>query len=219
MKLRLLLGNGVTVLCVFTSGKLVAYDTDGDGDFDVEDAKVLLGKCFNPSCADQRVCVCVRTSVCVFVHRDASVWVSFARPIVASALPSSFRAVASPRRGCMLHAVHQDREQSLQELQSYQSHQSSQSSPLEPAAHRESRKEALRGRQGAAAWRSHVSSSSQARLSVLVTSCLVSCVAALVLALVSSALRFPRRPQLESAETHRKRLSSHLELGPPSGSL
>ncbi|KAI9537880.1 hypothetical protein NQZ68_020862, partial [Dissostichus eleginoides] len=24
-------------------GKLVAYDTDGDGDFDVEDAKVLLG--------------------------------------------------------------------------------------------------------------------------------------------------------------------------------
>lgn len=24
--------------------KLVAYDTDGDGDFDVEDAKVLLGK-------------------------------------------------------------------------------------------------------------------------------------------------------------------------------
>lgn len=29
----------------FTSaGKLVAYDTDGDGDFDVEDAKILLGK-------------------------------------------------------------------------------------------------------------------------------------------------------------------------------
>lgn len=26
------------------AGKLVAYDTDGDGDFDVEDAKVLLGK-------------------------------------------------------------------------------------------------------------------------------------------------------------------------------
>lgn len=26
------------------SGKLMAYDTDGDGDFDVEDAKVLLGK-------------------------------------------------------------------------------------------------------------------------------------------------------------------------------
>lgn len=26
------------------SGKLTAYDTDGDGDFDVEDAKVLLGK-------------------------------------------------------------------------------------------------------------------------------------------------------------------------------
>ncbi|CAG5896881.1 unnamed protein product [Menidia menidia] len=25
-------------------GKLVAYDTDGDGDFDVEDAKILLGK-------------------------------------------------------------------------------------------------------------------------------------------------------------------------------
>lgn len=25
-------------------GKLVAYDTDGDGDFDVEDAKLLLGK-------------------------------------------------------------------------------------------------------------------------------------------------------------------------------
>lgn len=25
-------------------GKLVAYDTDGDGDFDVDDAKVLLGK-------------------------------------------------------------------------------------------------------------------------------------------------------------------------------
>lgn len=29
-------------------GKLQSYDTDGDGDFDVEDAKVLLGKliCF-----------------------------------------------------------------------------------------------------------------------------------------------------------------------------
>lgn len=26
-------------------GKLVSYDADGDGDFDVEDAKVLLGKC------------------------------------------------------------------------------------------------------------------------------------------------------------------------------
>lgn len=26
------------------AGKLTAYDTDGDGDFDVEDAKVLLGK-------------------------------------------------------------------------------------------------------------------------------------------------------------------------------
>ncbi|CAB1341089.1 unnamed protein product [Coregonus sp. 'balchen'] len=26
-------------------GKLSAYDADGDGDFDVEDAKVLLGKC------------------------------------------------------------------------------------------------------------------------------------------------------------------------------
>ena len=26
------------------SGKLRAYDADGDGDFDVEDAKVLLGK-------------------------------------------------------------------------------------------------------------------------------------------------------------------------------
>lgn len=26
------------------TGKLMAYDTDGDGDFDVEDAKVLLGK-------------------------------------------------------------------------------------------------------------------------------------------------------------------------------
>lgn len=33
-------------LTVFAAavGKLVAYDTDGDGDFDVEDAKVLLGK-------------------------------------------------------------------------------------------------------------------------------------------------------------------------------
>lgn len=32
-------------LFYFTSaGKLVAYDTDGDGDFDVEDAKILLGK-------------------------------------------------------------------------------------------------------------------------------------------------------------------------------
>lgn len=29
---------------VAAAGKLVAYDTDGDGDFDVEDAKVLLGK-------------------------------------------------------------------------------------------------------------------------------------------------------------------------------
>lgn len=27
-----------------TVGKLTAYDADGDGDFDVEDAKVLLGK-------------------------------------------------------------------------------------------------------------------------------------------------------------------------------
>lgn len=26
-------------------GKLGIYDADGDGDFDVEDAKVLLGKC------------------------------------------------------------------------------------------------------------------------------------------------------------------------------
>jgi len=35
-----------SVSCVFVTavGKLVAYDTDGDGDFDVEDAKVLLGK-------------------------------------------------------------------------------------------------------------------------------------------------------------------------------
>lgn len=35
-----------TQLNVFVAavGKLVAYDTDGDGDFDVEDAKVLLGK-------------------------------------------------------------------------------------------------------------------------------------------------------------------------------
>ncbi|XP_023258371.1 aspartyl/asparaginyl beta-hydroxylase-like [Seriola lalandi dorsalis] len=32
-------------------GKLTAYDTDGDGDFDVEDAKVLLGKStLNLSC-------------------------------------------------------------------------------------------------------------------------------------------------------------------------
>ncbi|MEQ2274117.1 hypothetical protein XENORESO_014209 [Xenotaenia resolanae] len=33
-------------------GKLAAYDTDGDGDFDVEDAKVLLGKSifFFPAC-------------------------------------------------------------------------------------------------------------------------------------------------------------------------
>ncbi|TRY84178.1 hypothetical protein DNTS_026060 [Danionella cerebrum] len=30
-------------------GKLVSYDTDGDGDFDVEDAKVLLGKCADSS--------------------------------------------------------------------------------------------------------------------------------------------------------------------------
>uniref|UniRef100_A0A3B5L670 Aspartyl beta-hydroxylase/Triadin domain-containing protein n=1 Tax=Xiphophorus couchianus TaxID=32473 RepID=A0A3B5L670_9TELE len=30
-------------------GKLAAYDTDGDGDFDVEDAKVLLGKSISPS--------------------------------------------------------------------------------------------------------------------------------------------------------------------------
>ena len=36
----------IVSLCVFVAavGKLVAYDTDGDGDFDVEDAKVLLGK-------------------------------------------------------------------------------------------------------------------------------------------------------------------------------
>ena len=33
-----------TTLFVNAVGKLVAYDTDGDGDFDVEDAKVLLGK-------------------------------------------------------------------------------------------------------------------------------------------------------------------------------
>lgn len=31
------------------SGKLTAYDADGDGDFDVEDAKVLLGKSFSGS--------------------------------------------------------------------------------------------------------------------------------------------------------------------------
>ena len=33
-----------TCVSVTAVGKLVAYDTDGDGDFDVEDAKVLLGK-------------------------------------------------------------------------------------------------------------------------------------------------------------------------------
>lgn len=32
------------LVLVAAVGKLVAYDTDGDGDFDVEDAKVLLGK-------------------------------------------------------------------------------------------------------------------------------------------------------------------------------
>lgn len=32
------------LLLVAAVGKLVAYDMDGDGDFDVEDAKVLLGK-------------------------------------------------------------------------------------------------------------------------------------------------------------------------------
>lgn len=42
MRLCLLL---TAFLCYFASaGKLVAYDTDGDGDFDVEDAKILLGK-------------------------------------------------------------------------------------------------------------------------------------------------------------------------------
>lgn len=29
---------------LFVPGKLGIYDADGDGDFDVEDAKVLLGK-------------------------------------------------------------------------------------------------------------------------------------------------------------------------------
>lgn len=32
------------LVLVTAVGKLVAYDTDGDGDFDVEDAKVMLGK-------------------------------------------------------------------------------------------------------------------------------------------------------------------------------
>lgn len=32
--------------CLPHAGKLKAYDSDGDGDFDVEDAKVLLGKYF-----------------------------------------------------------------------------------------------------------------------------------------------------------------------------
>lgn len=36
--------NGKTIMFISALGKLVAYDTDGDGDFDVEDAKVLLGK-------------------------------------------------------------------------------------------------------------------------------------------------------------------------------
>lgn len=35
-------------LFVAPVGKLAAYDTDGDGDFDVEDAKVLLGKWISP---------------------------------------------------------------------------------------------------------------------------------------------------------------------------
>uniref|UniRef100_A0A8C6SRF0 Aspartyl beta-hydroxylase/Triadin domain-containing protein n=1 Tax=Neogobius melanostomus TaxID=47308 RepID=A0A8C6SRF0_9GOBI len=34
-------------------GKLVAYDTDGDGDFDVEDAKILLGKSFPHNSPDK----------------------------------------------------------------------------------------------------------------------------------------------------------------------
>lgn len=42
---------------VAAAGKLVAYDTDGDGDFDVEDAKVLLGK-FSILCHDDDVGVC-----------------------------------------------------------------------------------------------------------------------------------------------------------------
>lgn len=29
---------------IISPGKLVSFDADGDGDFDVEDAKVLLGK-------------------------------------------------------------------------------------------------------------------------------------------------------------------------------
>lgn len=43
------------------AGKLVAYDTDGDGDFDVEDAKILLGK-LTP--LESAVTAVVLTSVC-----------------------------------------------------------------------------------------------------------------------------------------------------------
>uniref|UniRef100_A0A8C4GYP9 Aspartyl/asparaginyl beta-hydroxylase n=1 Tax=Dicentrarchus labrax TaxID=13489 RepID=A0A8C4GYP9_DICLA len=47
-------------------GKLTAYDTDGDGDFDVEDAKVLLGKStFNSSWFSVIV-----PAVCVVVPED-----------------------------------------------------------------------------------------------------------------------------------------------------
>lgn len=34
-------------ILITSLGKLVSYDADGDGDFDVEDAKVLLGKCID----------------------------------------------------------------------------------------------------------------------------------------------------------------------------
>lgn len=38
------ISSSVLSSCCPSAGKLVAYDTDGDGDFDVEDAKILLGK-------------------------------------------------------------------------------------------------------------------------------------------------------------------------------
>uniref|UniRef100_A0A671WET1 Un-named hu7910 n=1 Tax=Sparus aurata TaxID=8175 RepID=A0A671WET1_SPAAU len=77
---RVCVDDGMLYVCVAQpsspplppSGKLTAYDTDGDGDFDVEDAKVLLGKftliLFHRACSLCVVCEELMWFTVIFSH-------------------------------------------------------------------------------------------------------------------------------------------------------